>query len=127
MQSQWYLRYFRALATSSGSNEQSPGLDDHFCFKSLPEDAFDEFQAAKLWRLACALCKHRSMSMAQWRWLPPFQFIGLLANEEAKRKAALQMQEKSWTTLLECEKLQFTNPELQQVLVQVPWLRDDVC
>ena len=67
------------------------------------------------------------MSMAQWRWLPPFQFIGLLANEEAKRKAALQMQEKSWTTLLECEKLQFTNPELQQVLVQVPWLRDDVC
>ena len=99
----------------------------YFLWEADAEDAFDEFQARKLWQLACGLCKHRSISMAQWRCLPPMQFIGLLCRTSDKVAEALEEQELNWKTLIACEKLHSTEPEIQKLLKAMPWVQNDVC
>ena len=113
----------QAAGAASSSSAQSLQA---FHFEALPEDAFHEFQAQKLWQLVCGLCRHRSMSMAQWRCVPPYQFIGLLASGAANVKEAMDMQKDNWLTLTTCEKAQFTNPELQAILCDLPWLHNPV-
>ena len=120
-------KYGEKMMQQSHASSSSSDSACYYTWEPRDEDAFDEYQAQKLWQLVCRLCKHRAMSMSQWRSIPPLQFIGLLSRKQENVREALKMQEANWKTLVECEKLRFSHPELQALHESLPWLQNDVC